>query len=249
MKRMGTKNGAGSARSRRRQVRQFERFYDQSEEALIERFGEEAAAQMRREVIEEYQRLVPHVPYVGGRENPMVPAMAGTPMALAVYRVVRAHGGEVEDVGDFFHRFLRAGFGQVPGVLRSWMGRYVFSGRFRRRYAKGARRSQARRYPDDWVFEMVDGDGESFEFGYDITECGISKFLRAHDADDLTPYICDLDNVKAELLGYRLDRTKTLAWGCDRCDFRYSRHGLTSAPWPPAFPERTCGGPQSTPAS
>jgi len=38
-----------------------------------------------------------------------------------------------------------------------------------------------------------------------------------------------------------MQRTKTLAWGCDRCDFRYSKHGVTSAGWPPEFVERTCG--------
>ena len=92
----------------------------------------------------------------------------------------------------------------------------------------------------------IDRRGEPFDYGYDITECGIVKYLRAHDGDDLTPYLCDLDHVQAELLGYQLHRTKTLAWGCDRCDFRYRRIGRSAASWPPEFAERTCGRPSSS---
>lgn len=36
-------------------------------------------------------------------------------------------------------------------------------------------------------------------------------------------------------------RTETLAWGCDRCDFRFRTPGETTAPWPPVFAERHCG--------
>ncbi len=237
---------AMSDRRARREVRRFDRLLKRSEAALTDLFGPTGAEAARREMLEEFRRLLPQVPDVGGQENPMASALSGAPMALSVYRVVRAHGGEAEDAGELLHRYLRAELGRVPGVLRRWMGSYVFSRRFQRRKEKGALRSQARRYPADWVFDMVEGDGELFDYGYDITECGIVKYLHAHDADDLTPYLCDLDLVQADMLGYRLDRTKTLAWGCDRCDFRYSRHGHTSAPWPPAFVERTCGRPLSS---
>jgi hypothetical protein len=110
-----------------------------------------------------------------------------------------------------------------------------------RQMTKAAHLSQARRYPDDWVMEIVDNAGQDFDFGMDVTECGDVKFLRAQGAGELCPYICDLDYVLFESLGAGLQRTKTLAWGCDRCDFRISKNGDTTAPWPPRFVERTCG--------
>lgn len=235
------KDGAASDRRYRRQVRRFERAARRIEGALAERFGQDEAGLMRQEMLEEYLRLVPQLPDVGGRDNPMASNLSAAPMLVALYRVVGAHGGQAEDAGELMHRYTRAELGRFPRVLRPWVRRHVFSRRTRRRYERGARRSQARRNPGDWVFTMVPGDGTSFDYGYDITECGIVKFLHAQNADDLTPYLCDLDYVQADLLGYRLDRTKTLAWGCDRCDFRYSRHGHTPAPWPPRFAERTCG--------
>jgi hypothetical protein len=111
----------------------------------------------------------------------------------------------------------------VRPVLRS----YVFSGLRRRRLEKAARDSQERRYPADWVFEIVPGDGQSFDYGKDVTECGIVKYLDAQGADELAPYLCEWDYIMAETLGIQLRRTKTLAWGCDRCDFRMTRDGTT----------------------
>lgn len=58
------------------------------------------------------------------------------------------------------------------------------------------------------------------------------KYLHAQGADELTPYLCDWDYIMAETVGVQLRRTKTLAWGCDRCDFRMTKNGTTTAPWP-----------------
>ncbi len=74
------------------------------------------------------------------------------------------------------------------------------------------------------------------------------KYLHAQGADELTPYLCDWDYIMAETVGVQLRRTKTLAWGCDRCDFHMTKNGTTTAPWPPPFVERTCGlAPSSAP--
>jgi hypothetical protein len=107
------------------------------------------------------------------------------------------------------HRRKRAEIERIPRVIRHGLGR----NRFIRRQERAARRSQARRYPGDWVMEVVDGDGKSFDYGIDVTDCGALKFLHNQGAEELCPYICDLDYVLAETMGYELRRTKTLAWG------------------------------------
>jgi hypothetical protein len=45
----------------------------------------------------------------------------------------------------------------------------------------------------------------------------------------------------AEAAGVGLTRTKTLAWGCDSCGFRWTIPGETIATWPPTFGEQRCG--------
>lgn len=220
-------------------VRRFERFLNHTIDSLNARFGAAEAAAMRREMRDEYRVLLPQVPDIGGRRNPLTSSLAMSTWALAVYRVVLRHGGDAQLVGDVLHGYLQTMLGRVPGPLR-----FQLLGHHRGRLERIARRSQQRRYPDDWVGQVVDGTGQPFDFGIDWTECGIEKLFRAQGAPELTPYLCAMDYLSAQAAGEGLTRTKTLSWGCDRCDFRFTHPGTTTATWPPDFPERTCGRPQ-----
>ena len=217
-------------------MRRFERFLKRNTDYLTERFGAAEAEDMRVEMLSEYRELLPQVPDIGGRRNPLTPTLAGSAQAVALYRIVLRHGGEAQDAGEVLHRYLQTMVGRVPRPLR-----FRLLGHHRAKVEKMARRSQQRRYPDDWVGQVVDGTGQPFDFGIDWTECGVDKFLRAQGAAEFTPYICALDYLTAEAAGERLTRTKTLSWGCDRCDFRFTHPGNTTATWPPEFAERTCG--------
>lgn len=225
-------------------MRRFERFLNRSTGSLTERFGASEVALMRQEMIDEYRSLIPKVPYVGGRRNRYSSSLTLSAAALAVYRAVLRHGGDAQDAGRVAYDYVRDMVGRVPRPLRARM-----LGPRRARAERQARWTQQRRYPGDWVCEVVDGAGQPFDFGMDITECGIVKFLHAQGADELTPYLCHLDYVVFEAAGAGLTRTKTLAWGCDRCDFRCTIPGKTTATWPPEFAERNCGrpAPQPTP--
>lgn len=221
-------------------IRRFERFVNRNTDSLTERFETLEVASMRREMLQEYKSLIPQVPYVGGRRNRWSSGLALSAWALAVYRVVARHGGDVQDAGRVAYDYVRGMVGRVPGPLRARM-----LGPRPARAQKQARWTQQRRYPGDWVCEVVDSAGQPFDLGMDVTECGIVKFLHAQGADELTPYLCHLDYVTAEAAGAGLTRTKTLAWGCDRCDFRFTIPGKTTATWPPEFVERSCGLPAS----
>jgi hypothetical protein len=196
-------------------------------------------------VLDEYRRLAPQVPDIGGGDNIYAGDLVMSAQFLALYRVVVRHGGGLEDAGELVHRIVRLEVGRIPMTVRRLIRAHRFTRVRRRRLERAARRSRRRRYPGDWVFEVVEGDGRSFDFGIDMAECGIVKFFHAQGANELVPYLCDLDYVMAEGMGIGLQRTQTLAWGCDRCDFRMSKDGTTSAPWPPRFVERTCGRPDA----
>ena len=233
-----------SNRQMEKLVGKFDRYLRRSGDVLSDRFGEETAAVMRAEMLDEYRRLIAGVPYIGGWRNSHSSNLSFSVWALAMYRVVVRHGGSVEDTGELLHRTAQAVAEKIPRIVRHGYGRYRFTRVGRWWEERAARKSQARRHPGDWVFELIDGDGETFDYGKDTTECGIVKYLHAQEADELGPYICDLEYVTFKATGIGVRRTKTLAWGCDRCDFRYSKHGVTSAPWPPEFIERDCGQPQ-----
>ena len=236
---------AKSSRQTERLVRGLDQSLGRLADELVARFGEEAAAAMRTEILEEYRRLIPGVPYLGGWRDGHSSHLTLTSRALALHRVVLRHGGTVEDSGWLLRRMMETDMQRMPRLLRHGYGRFRFTRLGKWWEDAAARKSQAREYPGDWVLQRFDGDGETFDFGVDNTECGNVKYLNAQDADELCPYICDLEYVVTKAMGIGVARTKTLAWGCDRCDFRFSKHGVTSAPWPPEFAERTCGDPQA----
>ena len=234
-----------ASRQKGRLVHGLGQSLDRVADELIARFGDETAVAMRAEILEEYRRLIPGVPYLGGWRDGHSSNLTLTSRALALHRVVLRHDGTVEDSGWLLRRMMETDMQRIPRLLRHGYGGFRFTRLGKWREEAAARKSQAREYPGDWVYERFDGDGKTFDFGVDNTECGNVKYLNTHDADELCPYICDLEYVVARNMGIGVKRTKTLAWGCDRCDFRFSKHGETAAPWPPEFAERSCGDPQT----
>jgi hypothetical protein len=246
-----TAKGSGSSRRVGREVRRFDRRFRRSrwDAALIERFGADQGAVMHRECLEEYGGLVPGIPDIGGRRNPHTMGLKGAVQGLAVYRVVLRHGGTVEDTGWLFHHWQRAELERVPRFLRHWAGRHrMLVGKSPRAFQRWVHWSQERRYPEDTVAVWIDAEGEPFDYGVDVTECAPLKYLQAQGAAELLPYMCELDYILAEMMGFEIRRTKTLAWGCDRCDHRWVAGGSTTAPWPPRFVERSCGRTPAAPA-
>ena len=58
-----------SSRQMERLVGKFDRYVKRSGGGLDDRYGEETAAVMRGEMLDEYRRLIPDVPYIGGWRN------------------------------------------------------------------------------------------------------------------------------------------------------------------------------------
>jgi hypothetical protein len=109
---------------------------------------------------------------------------------------------------------------QYPRFLLRLMGRLQFSRLFLNRLQREANETQKQVYPDDFVAEIVMGDGKEFDWGIDFTECAIHKFYKAQNAVELLPYVCKLDYLTSTAFGLGLVRTKTLASGDEKCNPR-----------------------------
>jgi len=224
----------------RKLLDQLDKFLTQSRALLIERYGEMQAATMHQETLDEYEQLIPDLPYIG-RGNIFTGNLVQSAWALALYRVIRHHRGSLEEAGEVIHRAMEAKVNRMPAFLRRLKGKFRLSRWAVRMMKNAARRSQRREYPGDWVFEVVEGDGGAFDMGMDVTECGIVKFLHAQGADELAPYLCNLDYLVYQATGVELRRTMTLSWGCEKCDFRMVGDGEPIETWPPRFVEKHCG--------
>jgi hypothetical protein len=221
-------------------LNEFDRMVRRVREVLVSPYVEEQTDALIGEVRREYKALLPQLPYVGGKQ-PYTQFVIGTAWSLAFYRVLSAQGKTIEAVGRLIYEMDWAYLQAYPRFLRRLFGATTFSRRHIRRLRKGAALLQERRYPGNYVFTFVEGDGETFDYGVDYTECAVCTFLQAQGAPELAPYLCAADAVYSELLGWGLTRTQTLAEGADRCDFRFTKGGPTRV----ALPASLRGAPQT----
>jgi hypothetical protein len=204
-----------------RQVRFAFRHY---RKLLAEAYGKEAGEAIATESMRRFEVLLADLPYIGGDENNNTRALYMTAAWLAMYRSLQAHGASVEEAARLIYLGTASFFGSFPTRwLMRWQGRRMFARRRLDQRRHAAAMSQERRYPDDWVFDFVEGDGRDFVCGVDYTECGVVKYLAREGAPELAPYLCWIDYPQFAAMHLRLDRTETLAQGGQRCDFRLRR--------------------------
>ena len=214
-----------------RLMRDFDRAISRVKLVLIVRYGEEESKVLMRESRQNYEDLIPEIPYIG-EKNPLLIFLLPTGRYLAIYQTFKKHGKTLEEVGRLVYEIGEAEFKALPG----WVCRVIrilwFSPWFVERVQKRALSSQERQYPGGYVLNYVEGDGQTFDYGVDYIECASCKFLEGQDAIELGPYVCAVDKMASEMLGWGLRRTMTLAEGSERCDFRFKKGGKTFVPLP-----------------
>lgn len=207
-------------------VRSFERLLARVRPSVFSWLGEEQAEKFMRESCQEYEALIPHIPFIG---NNFVTLSFYKPVTryLAVYRALQKQGRTVEEAGRLIYLLGKEEALAIPPLRRRVMEVLWFSRGLRRLIKKRAIKSQQRVYPADFVMNFVEGDGQEFNYGVDYIECANCKFLQAENAFEIAPYVCATDKPISELMGWGLYRRTTIADGSPICKFRFKKGGKT----------------------
>jgi len=202
---------------------------------LAASYGDEFAEVVLRDAREQYEALIPEIPYIGGDENPMTRHLVRSTTSLVLYKVMKARGKTAEEVGKVVYDAVVEVVSQLPPRPAKELTReYIEEEKHE------AQKSQERYYPGDWMWEFVEGNGVEFDYGYDFLECGTQKLYHTQDADEFLPFYCYLDFVTHRTTGWGFIRSMTLAEGYEKCDFRWKKGGETKKGWPPPFLEEEC---------
>ncbi len=212
----------------------MERYYDTHARAwkpfLVQSYGHKFTEDVLRVTRQQYEEFIPTIPYIGGDENWFTHHIIRSTTGLILYKVMKAQGKTAQEVGKIVYDAVEESVGHLPQIP----GREL-TPEFRNQEIALAKKSQERCYPDDWVFEYVEGDGVEFDYGHDYIECAAQKLYHVHDADEFLPYFCYLDFAMARTQGWGFTRTETLAEGYSRCNPRMKKGGVTKKGWPPPF--------------
>ncbi|MEE8440466.1 MAG: L-2-amino-thiazoline-4-carboxylic acid hydrolase [Spirochaetia bacterium] len=224
---MHTANTNGQSPYKKGKLLKFhDRLMKKGRKVLDSRCGKEMAGPMAAEIRSEFTELIPRIPYIGGAE-PWTRQLFMVTVFLAIYRVLKRREWPVGDIWQVCSDTAEAMLNTLPGFLKKRLREWAFAEKQLNTYRKQEVEFEKRQHPDGDVFTLIDGEGQDFDYGMDITECAKCKFYRREGAEELLPYICLTDKVWADVLGYGLVRTQTLADGDVRCDFRLTKEGRT----------------------
>jgi hypothetical protein len=165
--------------------------------------------------------FAPKIPYIG-EKNIWQINMDTCVMNMALYRTLKKRKFELKEAAQIQHDIFDAYLLSLPRPVRSAYRWYYFSKLHQKRLSQAAEQSQKRHYPGDWVFTYVEGNGDGFDFGVDISECAIVKLCRVYGIDDeYLPHLCKLDHAMGRTLSLGFMRNGTLAEGAPVCDCRW----------------------------
>jgi hypothetical protein len=213
---------------RARLLRGFEWFSKRVAGSLTRRYGATFADAVRADARAEFDRIIPEIPYIGGRRNIYTPVMIVNAWGVAFLRAMQARGKSAEDLirvcAEVSDDVLRI----VPGFLLRLAGRLAFTPLVKRVLRKHALRSQLRRYPEDFVYTLREGNGDDWALVFE--ECAVNKFYAAQGVEELKPYCNFFDVTYSRLMNMGVDARETIGLGCATCSLRCKRGRETIIP-------------------
>ena len=170
----------------------------------------------KRRVAKEYREIVARTSPVGSmKDNNFAMTLYAGCFFLALYKPERAR--MTEDVVQGIERTVSF----CPVMVMDKKGKRAFTAQDMRGKGKQAKwcRDHIDQYPMNWFFYFEKVPGKD-EFFVTHKQCAICKLTKQESCEEVTKYLCKMDYYAYELQGAVLDRTKTLGYGDDECNFR-----------------------------
>ncbi|NVM16966.1 MAG: L-2-amino-thiazoline-4-carboxylic acid hydrolase [Candidatus Lokiarchaeota archaeon] len=217
-------------------MRSFNERLSLVKEELCKKYDDKKSEELINQMKSEFEKILPDIPYIGGQKNPTTLVLVKCISDLAVFRTLEKIGFSFREIGEFHYNYVIGTHKVRKEALEQAGGdpsQYPFDPVYMNYQKKLTEETQMKLYPDDWVMDFVKGDGETFEWGWDITECGVQKAYKKLGDEKYLPFICLGDHYEAEGLGFGFSRTQALGFGAPLCTHRFVQNYKTPSAWPP----------------
>ena len=208
-------------------LKSFDKTANLVRDSVVSRYGADFSNTVLREARQEFEALIPGIPYAGSDSPPalrLFPVWAA--MELAVYKAMKKHGKSAAEAWELCHEAIKIRVERVPKLVRRIAKFYLFSNFIKKRARKVTEKSQKQPF-GDWAFKYVEGDGKNFDWGVDYTGCSIYIFMCEQGGEEFAPFVCMSDITLSDALEWGLIRTQTIADGYETCDFRFKKGSKT----------------------
>ena len=204
-------------------MRLFDFMFRSIKAKLESNYGEQYAEQIVLKSRSNFEELIPQLPYVGGMKNYFIPIIVINGMIIAMFRAMKDAGKTAGDVIRIWAEVADDLFAKIPAWIARLGGRALLSKPVVRGFMRQTILSQERRYPEDWVYQLLHGNGEDFDVGFEYSECAVIKLYQAMDTMELAPCCNFTDVTYSHYLGMGLDASETLGMDCDRCRMLFKK--------------------------
>jgi hypothetical protein len=178
-------------------------------------YGKKDTKLIKRKTKRIYREMLERTPGIGGsKENSLT---GGLVMGCLMFAIYLATDRKMKE--EIFANVAKSA-GNAPILKKIFSKKDPFSEKSHRSKASEAIRSQKSDYSMDWKFTH---EAKVDEYFTTYTKCGICELAKKEDCFHLVKYICKIDYITIDLMGGKLERTKTIADGYEICDFHVIR--------------------------
>ena len=151
---------------KRKLIKEFDKVLKQVKIVLREYFGEPQTDQILAKSGYEYESIIPDLPYIGGRKNSSTFNLIGSAQILTIIHSLEEKGLEIRQIGKIVYEIFEEYFESKPRIFKWLTGKFMTSRLAVAKMRKKVVDSQLRQYSGNWVSEFVEGNGKSFDFGF-----------------------------------------------------------------------------------
>jgi len=205
-------------------MKDFSEYTNGIRQLLVGKFENAKIDEILKQMNKEFENLIPKIPYIGGVKNPFTESIIYAISNLAIFWILEKEGFSYQEIGELFYKLIDSEIRLDKENLEKSgkdPAQFPFEKEYLNLHKSFAEYSQKRTFPYDFVTSYVEGDGVSFEFGFNISECGTYKILKELGAEKFIPFLCMIIMRQSSIFGYGLFRTQTLPIGAPTCDYRY----------------------------
>ena len=216
-----------------RLMNRIEKNREYYERILIQRMTESKMAQIFSKANSEFEHQLPGLPYIGNETNPLAAGFVFATWCLTFFRALEREGIPLREIAKMMYEKMELDVESKSPEKKRNIKEFYFSAGMREVEMNRTKESQSKKYPEDWVSEYVEGDGQTFDFGIDFTECAICKFFEARNALRYAPIFCLSDYATYRAFDIGFQRTQNIVLGASKCEFRFKKDWETPRGWPP----------------
>ncbi len=228
-------------KNKKKIIKQFNSLVKVTKNIVSPNFNTKVVENITKQAYIELETLLSRLPYVGGDKSPFTSLMIQSAETLAFYKACKSLDLSDRELGKLIYKIVE-NYTQSISSFKKWLFRKkVFSNKMKKYWENWMEESQKNRFPENWVGNFVKGDSNSFDYGFNFTECGWLKLVEKENVVEVAPYACLCDYARMRALGIGFKRTKTIAAGADMCDFRFIKGYQTLKGWPPEDLEENKG--------